>query len=1000
MVVTFMIFGARSVFAQSGKIKAKVLDQKTNETLVRASVQILENRKGAYTKDDGFATIINIDPGDNYTVVAKYAGYQPQTIKGVHVKSDITTELTFKLSTKAQDTILVQAEKLVEKTKTDISTKVSQQELSSTAGRHSVDQVVELTPGLVRDNSNGGFSIHGARGTQNSIRYNNVETNDVVSGTTSNLQTSVSTFAISEVNVTTGGADASKGNFIGGEINTQSRSGALDFEFMAHYRNEIPALFGKSDNGYKQLPAGDQIAEVALGGPLFTPDVKYFITAKINPKTNLNAFTVPLQDNEGLDVKDPYGNTTGKLPNTGYYTRSATGKLTFDFLGFHTSLDAALSSLSRQFNSLSISYGDQAEIPALNQIDNLYTIRANKSLGENGVDGLLDFTVGYERQSYHFGKYDQTAGGGVLSMYKIYDAKDQYTYDDNNHIITPGADGIVDIYTPVSKQIPDPANPANSYILTGAGLNPWTNHIEGGPISYSTANPYGLLGYYTVAGNVAGFYNNTRDHYQLEAHYTGQFGNHLVTGGFEGHQYTLSDYNNGLPWDANPFRDSFTIKPFIGAVFIGDKMEFNDITFNPSLRFDMYNPANDHALVDPYHPLNANGTPNFAKAPVQTQLSPRLGITYAVTEQTTFNFNYGLYFEQPLFGEVLTNTGGNFAVAIQRGNQIIGNGSLKAQHTQEFNVGFTTALTDVLALSVNGIYKDLRNLSGLESIHSPDLAVGYTLYSDDQYGNYRGLELKFEKRMADNYSFRFSYTYSIAKGTSSSATENYGRLIGQANTTGDTISVLPLQPYPLSFDRTHVAEMLLTAGFNKGEGPTIFGTKLLQLFTLSTTTEFQSGIPYTRLDFKGNQSGEYNGDREPSYFQTDATLTRNIPLADVFGAGMGNTSIDLQLEAVNLLNQTNPLFVYPTSGQGDDDGINPLYTGTTDYINDPTNASGGQIDALGHLKYNPRWDLNHDGKVSIQEQTIAFQQYRATTFARRTNYQIPRRVYFNITLHF
>jgi hypothetical protein len=136
---------------------------------------------------------------------------------------------------------------------------------------------------LVRDNSNGGYSIHGARGTQNSIRINNIETNDVVNGNTSNLQYALSTFAISEVNVTTAGADASKGGFIGGEVNTQTRGGSLDFEFMAHYRNEIPALFGSSGNGYKQLPAGDQLVEVAMGGPFFTPDIKYFITGKINP---------------------------------------------------------------------------------------------------------------------------------------------------------------------------------------------------------------------------------------------------------------------------------------------------------------------------------------------------------------------------------------------------------------------------------------------------------------------------------------------------------------------------------------------------------------------------------------------------------------------------------------------------------------------------------------------------------------------------------------------
>ena len=171
-----------------------------------------------------------------------------------------------------------------------------------------------------------------------------------------------------------------------------------------------------------------------------------------------------------------------------------------------------------------------------------------------------------------------------------------------------------------------------------------------------------------------------------------------------------------------------------------------------------------------------NGLPvgNFSKAPLQTQLSPRLGITYAVTDITTFSFNYGLYFKQPKFLEVLTNTGGNFSSVLQRGNQIIGNGALKAESDEEIDVGFTTGLTDVLKMTVNGIYKKMRNIAGIgQGLPHQGLALGYTLYTDDQYGNYKGIELSIEKKMSDHFSARFNYTYSTTKGTSSSATENY-----------------------------------------------------------------------------------------------------------------------------------------------------------------------------------------------------------------------------------
>ncbi|HET9135599.1 MAG TPA: TonB-dependent receptor [Candidatus Kapabacteria bacterium] len=996
------VFLGSNAMAQTGKIKATITDKKTGEGLLNATVQILETRQGAKAKGDGTAIIINVSPSENYTLVAKYAGYEPQTIKNVKVQSNITTELTFKLSTAASDTIIVTGRQLVEKTKTVVGVHIDNKELTSTAGVTNLDQASRLTTGVVKDANSGGLSIHGAKGSDNSTRFNGIETSDVVGGRNSVIGSAVSSLAVSEQTITTAGADASQGNTIGGVISTSTKAAGLNFELTAHYRTEVPALFGTSGNGYKQLGSGDKIYELAFGGPLFSDEVKYFITAKGNTRDYYNYAIITTYYNSGLDVKDPYGLSTAQLPYTGYYTRSATGKLTFDVLGFHLSADAVLASTSRQTNGVPFQYADPAEYGAYNELQNLYTLKGNTALGEGGADGLIDFTVGYERYSLHSGKYDQIAGGGLFKFYHIFESADKYTYDDNNHTITEKPDGIPDIYTPVSKQIPDPQNPGSIKTLSGAGLNPFTGHVEGPAITNSTANPYGLLNIYPVAGNFTAFTNNTRDHYQIQGSYNNQYGSHLINFGFEAHSYTLTDFNNNLPWDPTGFKDSFVIKPLIAAVYVGDKMEFSDITFNPSLRFDLYNPANDHALVDPQNPFDpVTHKPRFKTAPVQTQLSPRLGITYAVTDQTTFDFNYGLFFKQPLFGDVLSNTG-DLARVLQRGNQIIGNGSLKAEHTQEFSVGFNTQLSEQLAMSIHGIYKDFRNLPGLSTVSSDNLAIGYTLYSDDQYGNYKGVELSFEKRMADHYSVRVNYTYSIAKGTSSTATENYSLLInGQGGSPDDPNVVLPLQPFPLNFDRTHVAQLLFNAGFGASEGPSIFGTQLFQDLNLSTTTEYYSGTPYTKTDIKGKQAGEFNADRNPAYFQTDAALTRTIRLQDLFGSMFGaNNTLQLQLEVVNLLNTTSAITVYPATGQGDDDGLLQPYTGTYDFINDPTDKDNLQIDALGKLKYNSLWDLNKDGRVSVQEQTQAYVQNHKDNLARRTNFQIPRRVYFNVTLSF
>ena len=127
-----------SALAQTGKITAKITDAKSGEPLLRASIQVVETKQGALSKDNGVATIINISPSENYTVVAKYAGFEPFTIKSVKVTSDQTTKLDFKLSSKKQDTIVVAADKLVDLTQIGIGDKLSSSEIQSIAATENI----------------------------------------------------------------------------------------------------------------------------------------------------------------------------------------------------------------------------------------------------------------------------------------------------------------------------------------------------------------------------------------------------------------------------------------------------------------------------------------------------------------------------------------------------------------------------------------------------------------------------------------------------------------------------------------------------------------------------------------------------------------------------------------------------------------------------------------------------------------------------------------------
>jgi hypothetical protein len=979
---------AGNVYAQNGKISAKVTDAKSGEPLVRASVSIVQIKgKGAFSKDDGVATIINVPPGENYTVEAKFVGYGSRRIENVRVQSDVTTSLTFKLAREGDTLIIVEANRpMVEKSRTEQGRKFSSSEVENTPGRQRLDEIIKLTPGVMTDNASGGLSINGGRSYQNSMRINGVEMQDVVDGRSSTIQNSLSKFAISELDIKTSGSDASAGNTLGGVINTSTRSGGERFQLTAHYRTEVPALFGRSGNGYKQMPEGNQLAEVAFGGPIME-GLTYYATVKGWQRDYYNYFVEPTHQNLGLNVEDPLKKNLGQIDNTDFYSRSANLNLTYNWSGFRATIGTIYALESRRLGGSGTTTLDPAQIPGRQESNNLYSAQLQGPIGE----GVLAVNASFSTFNRDLGKLVQGEDYNLFNPFKIYAPEDKYTYDEANRTLVPGEDGILDIFTPVSRQIPDPANPASPRNLTGAGINPITGRIEGPPITYSTANAYGLVHNAVVAGNISGFSNDQRDQIQFDGNFRQQLGAHFLTAGVEGRIFDISRYENSLPWDANPFKDSFSVQPFMGAIYVSDKMEFSDITFNPSLRFDIFNPGG-REIVDLEDPLKSGTT----ESETQSQLSPKLGITYAVTEQTTFNFNYNWYFKSPLLNDVLTNLGGDLAKVLQRGNQVVGNGGLKAERAKEIVVGFNTQLTDLFAFTVQGVYKDFQNQAGLQRITSEFLPVGYTIYSDDQYGNYRALQFSAERRMSNNWGVRVNYTYSATRATSSSALENYSQLINVDPQSED--AVLPLTPFATTYDKPHVAQMILNFGWGKGEGPIVFGMPILQHFTANFTTVYESGIPYTRVDTRGRQIGEFNADRHPEYIQTDATIGRSLPLADLFGEALNDMFLDLELEFTNLFNRTEPLYVYSTTGQGDDDGGDGNYNATAEFFNNPTDAS--QFDQLGRPLYNARWDLNRDNKVSREEQQLAYDQARSDRFARRTNYQAPRRVFFNVAFRF
>lgn len=95
----------QSAHAQTtGKITGKVIDQKTSETLIGATVSIEGTTKGASTDVEGHYVLAGLTPG-KYTIVIRYMGYQTKNVSDISVKGNGVTNLDITLEQSASKSL-------------------------------------------------------------------------------------------------------------------------------------------------------------------------------------------------------------------------------------------------------------------------------------------------------------------------------------------------------------------------------------------------------------------------------------------------------------------------------------------------------------------------------------------------------------------------------------------------------------------------------------------------------------------------------------------------------------------------------------------------------------------------------------------------------------------------------------------------------------------------------------------------------------------------------
>ena len=405
---------------------------------------------------------------------------------------------------------------------------------------------------------------------------------------------------------------------------------------------------------------------------------------------------------------------------------------------------------------------------------------------------------------------------------------------------------------------------------------------------------------YVIAGSLPWWLDHQEIQTMAMADLTQVLGeHHQVKAGIEGTYYDLYKKNVQALYiptaDSNfpqfiTYDTEYRYFPWKMAGYLQDKMDFDGLVVNAGLRLDYFNPrASRPALENQLVGNRETWILNYDEmviAKPKSQLSPRLGVAFPITETAVIHLNYGWFFQMPLFDYLYTNSNYNQA----NGFSPLGDPDLKPAKTVLWEVSCRGEIAQSTMVDVTLFKKEASNLvdaNTFKNTTTNDIyrSSGYTRFVNLSMVNIQGLEVYVKRDYSQNISGKISYTYMIGTGTGSSSFEKFNWLQQGYR--------VPNDQYYLSWDQRH------TFVFNLDlKSPRWGGVNLLW--------RFNSAFPYT-LDL-GVITSPNNARMEP-------TTTLDVRLHKSFNLGK-RTDTYVFAEGLNLFNHQNILWVDDTGHPG------------------------------------------------------------------------------------
>ena len=458
--------------------------------------------------------------------------------------------------------------------------------------------------------------------------------------------------------------------------------------------------------------------------------------------------------------------------------------------------------------------------------------------------------------------------------------------------------------------------------------------------------------------------------------------NNYLKGGIE-YNYIELIHDFWEKWNSNYYNAyEFNYKRFPSqtGVYIQDQINYNEIVANIGVRMDYYYGGGGLWPADPFNeemfkPQKDDQTaavlfdyltsgksyiwdvwsryndehPGFLQ-PVQNYLtfSPRIGISFPVTTESKFYFNYGHFRSNPPYYTMY-----QFRYRYDKnGLYNMTNPNLEPPRTISYELGIAYNFLENVILTVSGYAKDVTGEAGSVTYQTASGVLNYSNQANNQYQDIQGLEINITKSDNSWLTGWINFDYMLKKNG----------LTGRKTITDKDINNDQAGLYAGQETKTLPRPSInanITFRSPQAWGPEFLGIYPLggwdlTVFGTYTAGDYFTWNPLGKLHFSNNVQW-------PAYYMLDLKITKSFEIAghkasfyvdfsnvlnlevSAISSGYAFSSTDdrsnylksLRLEMYNSADFDNLRAQNPGQYIGGDDQIGDLRSADKPYINDP-----------------------------------------------------------------